>query len=199
VALSKKNAEKAGVSDKASFVNADIFESEKAGVSDKASFVNADIFESDFSRATVITMYLLPHLNLKLRPIILDLKPGTRIVSHAFTMGEWAADQTVEKEYRTAYLWIVPAKVEGVWKWQDESGKAELSLTQEFQNLKGTLKVDGKERPLKALKLEGDRISFGGGDCEYAGRANGHAIDGTVKLNGREQKWSASLQQLVKR
>jgi len=180
VALSKKNAE-------------------KAGVSDKASFVNADIFETDFSRATVITMYLLPHLNLKLRPIILDLKPGTRIVSHAFTMGEWAADQTVEKEYRTAYLWIVPAKVEGVWKWQDESGKAELSLTQEFQNLKGTLKVDGKERPLKALKLEGDRISFGGGDCEYAGRANGHAIDGTVKLNGREQKWSASLQQLVKR
>ncbi len=174
-------------------------EAEKAGVSDKASFVNADIFGSDFSRATVITMYLLPNLNLKLRPILLDLKPGTRIVSHAFTMAEWAADQTVEKEYRTAYLWIVPAKVEGIWKWQDESGKAELSLTQEFQNLKGTLKVDGKERLLKDLKLEGERISFAGGDCEYSGRANGHSIDGTVKLNGREQKWSASLQQLVKR
>ena len=89
----------------------------KEGVSGKANFVKADIFESDFSQATVITMYLLPQLNLKLRPKILDLKPGTRIVSHAFTMEEWTADQT--DSVRTAaprYLWIVPAKVEGTWQ-----------------------------------------------------------------------------------
>ena len=88
----------------------------KEGVSGKANFIKADIFESDFSQATVITMYLLPQLNVKLRPKILDLKPGTRIVSHAFTMEEWTADQTDSFEGRTAYLWIVPAKVEGTWR-----------------------------------------------------------------------------------
>jgi hypothetical protein len=166
---------------------------EKAGVSDKASFVNADLFESDFSKATVITMYLLPHLNLKLRPALLDLKPGTRIVSHAFTMGEWEADQTVEKENRTAYLWIVPAKVEGVWTWPVGSGDAELMFTQTFQSLKGTLKVNGQERPLRDTKLEGDAIRFIAADGEYAGRVNGKAIEGTLKANGTQQKWAATL------
>jgi hypothetical protein len=175
VALSKSNAE-------------------KAGVSDKASFVNADLFESDFSKATVITMYLLPHLNLKLRPAMLELKPGTRIVSHSFTMGDWAADQTLEMENRTAYLWIVPAKVEGIWTWKDELGNAEFKITQSFQNINGTMKVDGKERPVKSAKLEGDRISLVLGEYEYAGRVNGKAIEGIVKVNGREQKWSAALQ-----
>ena len=168
---------------------------EKAGVSDKASFMNADLFESDFSEATVITMYLLPHLNLKLRPIILDLKPGTRIVSHAFTMGEWSADQTVEKENRTAYLWIVPAKVEGVWSWPLGSGNAELTLTQTFQMLKGALKLNGKERPLKDAKLEGDEIHFSTAEGEYTGRVNGKAIVGTFSVNGAQQKWSATLRE----
>jgi SAM-dependent methyltransferase len=93
----------------------------KEGVADKARFVKADIFETDFSRATVITMFLLPDLNIKLRPKILDLKPGTRIVSNSFTMGEWNADETATvsedcSAYCTALLWIVPAKVEGTWQ-----------------------------------------------------------------------------------
>jgi 16S rRNA G966 N2-methylase RsmD len=175
VALSRKNAE-------------------KAGVADKATFVNSDLFESDFSKATVITMYLLPHLNLKLRPKLLEMKPGTRIVSHAFTMGEWEADQKVEMEYRTAYLWIVPARVEGVWKWKEDAGEAELKAAQQFQVVNATLKINGKELPFKNAKLEGDRISFSSGDREYSGRVNGNKIEGVERVNGREQKWSAALQ-----
>src|SRR4029453_29599 len=106
----------------------------KAGVSDKASFVKADLFESDFSQAQVITMFLLPDINIRLRPKILNLKPGTRIVSNSFTMGDWTADETANvKEgcasYCTAHLWIVPAKVEGTWKMP----QGELALTQKYQ------------------------------------------------------------------
>jgi SAM-dependent methyltransferase len=177
VALSKRNAE-------------------KAEVSDKASFVNADIFESDFSKATVITMYLLPQLNLKLRPKILDLKPGTRVVSHAFRMDDWVADQTVDIEGRTAYLWIVPAKVGGTWTLKTEPGSADLQILQIFQKFEGTLKTGGKELPLKNGKLDGAGISFTVGDepamQEYSGQVNGNSIEGIVKMNGREQKWSAA-------
>src|SRR5919197_822241 len=106
----------------------------KAGVSDKASFVKADLFESDLSQATVITMFLLPDINIRLRPKILDLKPGTRVVSNSFTMGEWKADETTTASdgcvsYCTAYLWIVPAKVAGTWKLP----QGEVTFKQEFQ------------------------------------------------------------------
>jgi SAM-dependent methyltransferase len=107
----------------------------REGVGDKAQFIQGDLFESDFSQATVITMFLLEPINLKLRPRILDLKPGTRVVSNTFTMGEWTADQdaTVEgndcRGYYTALLWIVPAKVEGTWKLPE----GELTLEQSFQ------------------------------------------------------------------
>ena len=126
VALSKENAK-------------------KEGVSDKAEFIKADLYETDLSKATVITMFLLPEINLKLRPRLLDLKPGTRIVSNTFTMGEWEADQEVTTDenwnsWNTAYLWIIPAKVGGKWK----LGNGELDLTQEFQFLHGTFTSAGK-------------------------------------------------------
>lgn len=164
---------------------------ETAGVSGKATFVNADIFESDFSKATVITMYLLPQLNLKLRPTILSFKPGTRVVSHAFTMGEWGADQTVEQEGRTAYLWIVPANVEGAWTCKMLAGVAELNFTQQFQNAQGTLKLSGKDLPLSSVKLDGNRIRFVAGNQNYSGLINDKKIEGAVIGNGREEKWSA--------
>jgi precorrin-6B methylase 2 len=173
VALSKRNAE-------------------NAGVSGKATFANADIFASDFSKATVITMYLLPQLNIKLRPTILALKPGTRVVSHAFTMEDWQADQTIEKEFRTAYLWIVPAQVAGLWTWQSGPSKtAVLNLTQKFQVIEGMLKINGKESPIKNAKLQGDRISFTAGDQEYSGQVNGDQIEGSLQSGGA-QKWSAT-------
>src|SRR5512134_1995155 len=127
-------------------------------VSDKASFAKADLFESDFSEATVITMFLLPDINLKLRPKILDLKPGTRIVSNSFTMGEWTADQTATvtqgcTSYCTAYLWIVPAKVEGAWRLP----QGELMLKQTFQTLTGTLNTGGGSARISNAKMNGDR------------------------------------------
>ncbi len=193
IAAAKRGARAVGFEFNPDMVELSRRTAEKEGVSDKASFVNADLFASDFSQATVITMYLLPQLNLKLRPIILDLKPGTRIVSHAFDMGDWSADQTVQLEGRTAYLWVVPAKVEGIWTWDEDSGPAALYLTQTYQNLSGSLKVNGRELKIQDAKLEGDRLSFSADDREYAGRVNGKSIEGTLKRNGNHQEWKAEF------
>ena len=164
----------------------------KEGVAGKATFAKADIFESDFSQATVITMYLLPQINLKLRPKILDLKPGTRIVSHAFTMEEWAPDDKASvpdsNAYnRTAYLWIVPAKVEGAW----QLPQGELALKQSFQMVTGTLKSGGNTTPITNARLRGDQISFTAGNAEYTGRVSGNTIEGTVK-GSTSGSWSAT-------
>jgi hypothetical protein len=169
----------------------------KEGVSAKATFVNGDIFETDFSQATVITMYLLPDLNMRLRPKILDMKPGTRVVSHAFSMDDWDPDNTASVEGRTAYFWIVPAKVSGVWTWQTTSGPAELTLRQIFQKIEGALRINGKDLPLMNAKLEGAKISFSAGETQattsgYSGNVNGNTIVGTSKAGATsEVKWSA--------
>ncbi len=191
IAAAKRGARATGIEYNPDMVELSRRNAEKAGVSGKASFVNADLFATDLSQATVITMYLLPSLNLKLRPTILDLKPGTRIVAHAFNMGEWRYDQSVEKEGRTAYLWIVPAKVAGTWTWAATAGNAELKINQVFQTIEGTLRFNGKEMALKNPKVEGSRITFSCGDEEYSGQVNGKAIEGTIKSKGREQQWSA--------
>lgn len=125
---------------------------QEAGVANRATFVEADLFETDFRRASVITMFLMPDLNLKLRPRILDLKPGTRVVSNSFDMGDWEADEKVvltEKEgcegYCTARLWIVPAKVAG----RHKTAQGELMLEQTFQKVKGSLRSEGKDVPVE--------------------------------------------------
>jgi precorrin-6B methylase 2 len=157
----------------------------EAGVSDKATFVKADIFETDFSKATVITMFLLPQLNLKLRPTLLDLKPGTRIVSNTFTMEDWEADASEEVEdgcvnWCTALLWIVPAKVEGTWK----TPQGALTLTQKFQMVSGTLGAD----PISDGRLRGENIEFKAGGKSYTGRVNGNSI----QINGGGGSWTAT-------
>ncbi len=162
----------------------------KEGVSDKASFVKADLFESDFSQAQVITMFLLPDINIRLRPKILDLKPGTRIVSNSFTMGDWSSDETAEvKEgcvsYCTAHLWIVPAKVQGSW----QTSQGELTLKQTYQMLTGTLKSGTTSAAIVNGKLTGDQISFSAGGVEYSGRVSGNAIEGAAKGGG---SWKAT-------
>jgi SAM-dependent methyltransferase len=163
----------------------------KAGVSDKASFVEADIFRSDLSPATVITLFLLTDLNLKLRPTILTLKPGTRIVSNTFRMGDWEPDETAELScdtYCTAYLWIVPARVEGRWK----AAQGELTLKQEYQKVSGTLKSGNVSAPISRGSLRGDQISFSAAGAEYRGRVNGNTIDGTVRSAGNSTSWKAT-------
>jgi precorrin-6B methylase 2 len=166
----------------------------REGVGGKAKFMKADLFETDLSQATVITMFLLPDINLKLRPKILDLKPGTRIVSNSFTMGEWSHDRSVrasEKEgcqtYCTAYLWIVPAKVAGTWRVPG----GELTLKQEFQKLTGTLRANGLESAVKG-RMSGDQISFKAGDAQYTGQVAGGTIKGTMKSGGGGTEWHAT-------
>ena len=158
-----------------------------AGVTDKATFTKADLFETDLSKATVITMFLLPSINIKLRPAILNLKPGTRIVSNTFTMEDWQADETATitddcTSWCTALLWIVPAKVEGTWT----TPQGDLKLTQQFQNVTGTLgtaAVTGK--------LRGNDLSFTAGNVKYSGRVEGNMIHGTSSgTNGKP--WMAT-------
>jgi hypothetical protein len=151
--------------------------------------MKADLFETDFSKATVITMFLLPDINLRLRPKILDMRPGTRIVSNTFTMGEWEADvtETVSEgctTWCTALHWIVPAKVEGAWK-MAQGG--ELALTQTFQKLSGTLRNGANTTPISDGKMHGDEITFKAGGTTYTGRVSGNTIKGTSP-NG----WSAT-------
>lgn len=115
-----------------------------AGVADKVKFIKADIFESDFSEATVITMYLLPGLNLKLRPKLLGLKPGTRLVSHQFNMDDWEPDERTSLDGRLAFLWIVPAKVQGTWRLDAGGQTRDLVLTQQYQKIGGHLKIGAR-------------------------------------------------------
>ena len=151
---------------------------EKERVSERASFMKADLFESDFSKATVITMFLLPDINLKLRPKILGLKPGTRIVSNTFTMGDWEADETatVDKDcngsWCTALLWIVPAQVGGT----HQLPEGELTLKQSFQKLSGTLRTNGRTVPVEG-RVRGEEIAFTAGGREYRGKANGKRLE----------------------
>ena len=148
------------------------------GVSAKAKFKQADIFESDFSKATVVTLFLLSELNLRLRPIILDMKPGTRIVSNTFDMHEWEPDRTAhltgDVSWTIAYLWIVPAKVDGTWK----LGDGQIKFIQNFQHISGTLTMGNKEVRFTG-KLNGVKISFNAGGTEYTGTVNGNTISGT--------------------
>ena len=152
----------------------------KEGVSAKATFVKADLFETDFSQATVITMFLLPEINLKLRPKILALKPGTRIASNTFTMAEWQADETVvlkpengcNASYCTALFWIVPARVAGTHKLPG----GELVLQQEFQFLSGTMSVEGKSFPVQG-RMRGEDITLRGDSREFRGRLNGKILE----------------------
>jgi precorrin-6B methylase 2 len=151
---------------------------EKEGVTSRATFMKADLFETDLSKATVITMFLLPDINLKLRPKILDLKPGTRVVSNTFTMGEWKADETATVDngcstsWCTALFWIVPAKVAGSYK----IPQGDLTLKQEFQMLTGSLRT--AERTVAVTgKVRGEEISFTAGGREYKGRMKGKQLE----------------------
>ena len=187
IAAAKRGATALGIEYNPDMVALSERNAAKEGVTARAKFMKADIFETDFSHATVLTLYLLPQLNLKLRPKILDMKPGTRVVSHAFTMAEWQADETANVEGRTAYFWIVPAKVEGTWRLP----QGELTLKQNFQMIEGTLNTAGNATPIRNGKMRGDQISFAAGNAEYTGRVNGNSIEGTVK-GSASGKWSAS-------
>ncbi len=167
----------------------------------KARIIQGDVFKEDFSKATVVTMYLLPELNLKLRPIILDMKPGTRVTSHQFTMGDWEADETAEVDYRTAYLWIVPAKVQGTWTLREQGpGNAQytVNLTQKFQKITGDVATGSAKQPLVGATVRGEEIRFAFNDDKgvtrtLTGTVRGNELTGMLKgAGGTETKVSGT-------
>ena len=190
----------------------------KAGVTDRVAFYQRDLFETDLGSATVITMYLLPRVNLELRPKLLELKPGTRLVSHDFSMDDWKPDAYEEMQVKekygasdgtsSIYFWIVPAKVSGPWQWQlTVGGKPqayEMVLEQKYQMISGTVRVGGRSAGLQDAKLRGDRISGSfsaevNGSVlkhEFSGRVTGGAIEGAVNLAGSrlqgQHEWIAT-------
>jgi predicted RNA methylase len=165
----------------------------KEGVADKATFIQGDIFQTDFSKATVITLFLLPDLNVRLRPAILDMKPGTRVVSNSFSMGDWQPDERAEvtencKGYCRALFWIVPAKVDGSWTIDRGPASGALTLKQEFQTFTGTIANGNVITPITDGRLKGDEITFTAAGVEYAGKVDGDTIAGTTKSG---ETWQA--------
>ncbi len=193
----------------------------KAGVTDKAAFYQRDLFQTDLSQATVITMYLLPRVNMELRPRLLDLKSGTRIVSHDFSMDDWKPDAFVQLEVKEKYgsapgqsdiyFWIVPAKVAGSWRWElppgGKGGKLQpytATLSQTFQMVSGNATVNGRTAPLQNVKLQGDELSFsftadlGSGPVkhDFKGKVDGENLSGAATLSGSRSQgqydWNAA-------
>jgi hypothetical protein len=158
----------------------------EAGLTDKVKIITGDIFQEDFSSATVVTLYLMPHLNLKLRPILLKMKPGTRVVSNTFTMGEWEPDETVFDQHWKGYFWVVPAQIEGAWVMTGmEGGPLRLNISQSFQNIGGTLTRGGQTLTLLGAKLRGDEVKFQFVTPDrkvhaFSGRLEGRRLTGTV-------------------
>jgi len=172
-----------------------------AGVTDKAQIVHGDIFATDFTQATVLTMYLLPSLNMKLRPQILALRPGTRVVTHAFNMEDWEPDESTDVDGRRVYLWIVPASIAGRWTLELSGGssdKLSLNFDQKFQKIEGVAYLGSVLAGLREPRLSGFRISFAyvdgkGVRREFSGRVTGAAMEGSFRADGgQEGRWTAA-------
>ena len=193
ITAAKRGARAIGIEYNPDMVELSKANAEKAGVADRATFMKADLFETDLGQATVITMFLLPQINMQLRPKILALKPGTRIVSNSFTMEDWVADETATvtegcQTWCTALFWIVPAKVEG--RWQTAGG--ELTLVQAFQQVSGTLQHNGTSAAITDGRLRGAELRMTIDGAQYTGRVNGDTIEGTVTTSGKTVPWKAT-------
>lgn len=159
---------------------------QEAGVSDKVRIITGDIFKEDFSSATVVTLYLLPDLNLRLRPTLLRMKPGTRVVSHAFTMGDWEPDETMSYQHSQGYFWVVPAQIDGQWIMTGlDGGPMRVSMSQSFQYIGGMLTRGSQNHAMLGARLRGDEVKFQFITQDrkvhaFSGRVDGRRITGTV-------------------
>ncbi len=162
----------------------------RAGVADKVKIIQGDIFKEDFTKATVVTLYLLPDLNYQLRPQLLDMKPGTRVVSHMWDMGEWEPDQAIAADGSEAFLWIVPARVQGRWTLRDDKGwEGRIDITQMFQRIGGSITVRGKTQPILGAYVSGGTLGFTFVDTDGATRSvraqvNGDRLLGQLRFVG---------------
>ncbi len=192
IAAAKRGLNARGIEYNPDLVTLSRRNAEVEGVGDRVRFDQGDIFESDFSDATVVTLFLLPELNLKLRPTLLDMKPGTRVVSNSFTMDSWTPDETAVLaencvNFCRAHFWVVPAKVAGTWR----LGDGQLRLTQTFQMLEGTLTRGGKAMPISEARMLGGQISFVSDGRRYTGTVEDGRMTGRSEASGQSQEWQA--------
>jgi SAM-dependent methyltransferase len=199
IAAAKRGAKGVGVEYNADLVALSRRNAERERLpGDKARFVQGDIFETDFSSATVVTLYLLQDLNLRLRPALLQMRPGTRVVSNTFKMQEWQPDETSYLDARTAYLWIVPARVQGTWQLALPGGaRFEIDLEQTFQEIRGTVKLSPIRASLREARLRGDAVGFAFVDGkavlhELDGRVTGDRMEGTFRAGRKKGRWTAT-------
>lgn len=168
------------------------------GLENKVEIRHGDIFETDFSQATVLTLYLLSDLNMRLRPTILQMRPGTRVVSNTFRMGDWSPDQFVDDDSGTTrgYLWIVPARVAGVWRFKQVDGPDafRVSFTQHHQEVQGVVLGSAREDSLRNVRLQGARIEFAvsrNTQLRFEGRVEGERIEASAEGSGEPRKYIA--------
>jgi SAM-dependent methyltransferase len=192
IAAARRGARAMGVEFNPDLVAFSRRQAERAGVGDKTAFVQGDLFQADLSRATVITLFLLDAINLKLRPALLGLKPGTRVLSNTFTMGDWEPDASERAaggctNWCSLYLWIVPARVEGTWR----SPQGELVLKQQYQRVSGSLGAGALAAAVSDGRLNGDQLRFTAGGAEYRARVTGDVLEGTITTGGGTRLWKA--------
>ena len=193
IAAAKRGARAIGVEYNPDMVKLSQQHAREAGVGDKATFIEGDMFEADISAATVLALFLLPDNLEKLKDKFLRMRPGTRIVLNTFGLHNWEPEITEKIEgtcqsWCTSMLYIVPARAAGTWT----TPQGELLLNQEFQMVTGVLTAGGKSVPLASGKLRGDQITFTAGGVEYAGKVSGDRIEGTVAADGKRQAWTAT-------
>jgi methyltransferase family protein len=192
IAAAKRGAKALGIEYNPQLVELSRRNAAKEGMADRAAFTEGDVFEADFSKATVITLFLLPELNLRLRPKILDMNPGVRVVSNSFDMGDWMPEERIKiegcKSFCTAFFWIVPAKLEGTWKMPH----GEFALKQKYQMLSGTMKVGKASAVIKAGKITGQQVTFSVGNINYTGKVSGNTIEGVSKSATGQTEWRAT-------
>lgn len=204
IEAAKRGARAVGIEFNPDMVRLSEQKAREEGVSDRAKFLNMDLFEYDFSEATVVSMYLLSELNLKLRPKILEMKPGTRVVSNTFNMGNWMADaelyakpdgddrdDDVHTTYSwdwTGYYWVVPARIDGVWHF----GDGELIIEQKYQLFHGSHNLPGKSNRIEQGKLSGKEVHFTVGGITYSGTVEGDRMSGVFSEGMKSGNWEAT-------
>ena len=194
-----------GVEIDADLVDDSRFNAVRAGVQDRVRFVVADLFKEDYSEATVVTLYMGQDVNIRLRPKLLrELKPGSRIASYSFDMGEWKPDRTTSFGREDAYFWVVPANASGKWVWTEGKGRSsvrwEMELKQVFQEFSGQISRNGRPFALRGGKLKGNEIQFTlDGDAAdrtspllFTGRIRGNTIEGAMINGASRQPWKAT-------
>ena len=203
IEAARRGAKAIGIEFNPDMVKLSLEKARQEGLTDKATFLNMDLFDYDLSKATVVSMYLLPELNLKLRPKLLELKPGTRIVSNTFNLGAWMADEQVfppldyhgeadgisgdDYDYSMGYFWIVPAKIGGTWKFRD----GYLEIEQHYQHFQGVYTHDGKTVRIEEGKIKGSEINFSIAGINYTGKAEGNRISGLYADPISSHSWEA--------